>query len=442
MNARFNLQWLRAQRGAGTLVLALLLLFTASMGVLYVNRSVLFEQRTSANQMQSSQALEVAEAALEWAVGMLNSPYDIGTDCAFLTTTNVSFRKRYLLTRFNASPPSSDVAPATTVFPGCKINPATGATSCNCPAVPASGTAVASLGSAVQPSFTIALEAVSGEPEAVKVTAWACNAQAAACSHTNFNQSDGNARVSALLKLRPMLRAMPSAPLTCGTSCTVGGSFNVINRDVSTNGILINAGTTISTAPGTTGVTLQGQPTQAALVSSDASLAALSSSDPTCENSQMFNAYFGTSIERYKTSPSTKVLSCASASDCGSKLQNAYDEGWRSIYFDSDLQLSGNNTYGTPTDPITLVTPNAIKVNGNNTFYGLIFSNSADWNDIGTGSAVIYGAQVTCAAYNTNGNGTISYDPDTLKNARRLTGLLVRVPGSWRDFKTDADALP
>lgn len=432
----------QAQRGVATLVITLLLLFAASLGALYINRSVLVEQRTSANQMQSTLAQEVAEAAIEWATGMLNSPYDVGTDCNFLTTTNTSFRKRYVLTQFNAPTPSTAVVPATTTFPGCKIDPATGATTCSCPTVPASGTAVASLGSNVQPSFTVAFEAVPGDNDAVKITAYACSAQAAACSSTTYADADGNARVTTTLKLRPLLRAMPSAPLTCGTSCAVSGSFNIDNQDTATNGILINAGTTISTSNGTTMTTLVGQPAQNAMVANDASLSSLSSSDPTCNNSQMFNAYFGSTIAKYRSSPSTKILSCSSASDCKSKLQGAYDDGWRSFYFDSDLQLSGNNTFGSQIDPITIVTSSAIKINGNNTFYGLIFSNSADWNDIGTGSAVIHGAQITCAAYNTNGNGTLDYDPDALKNARRLSALMVRVPGSWRDFKTNADTLP
>lgn len=429
----------RTQRGVSTLVITLLLLFTASLGALYVNRSVMFEQRTSANQMQATQTQEVAEAAIEWATGMLNSPFDVGPDCTFLTTTNTSFRKRYVLTQFNASPPSTAVIPATTLFPGCKLDPRTGATSCSCPTPLAPLT---SLNSNVLPSFTVAFEAVAGDTDAVKITAYACTAQSGACTSASYANADGNARVTTTLKLRPLLRALPSSPLTCGTSCDVGGSFNIINQDTATNGILINAGTTINTSPGTSSTTLSGQPAQNAMVANDSSLSALSSSDPTCNNSQMFNAYFGSTIAKYRSSPSTKILSCSSASDCKSKLQGAYDDGWRSFYFDSDLQLSGNNTYGTQTDPITIVTSQAIKINGNNEFYGLIFSNSADWNDIGTGSAIIHGAQITCAAYNTNGNGTLDYDPDALNNARRLSALMVRVPGSWRDFKTTTDTLP
>ena len=428
-------------RGLAVLAVVMLLVLAASLGVLYVNRSVVYEQRTAVSQWQSTQALEVAEAGIEWATGMLNSPYDIGANCAFQTTTNQSFRKRYLLTMMNDPVnPGTQVAPATTVYPGCKLSG--GGLACDCPSPPASGTRAASLGSDELPSFTVAFEAVPGDEEAVRITSYGCNARSQACTPTTFATAEGNARVTVLLKLRPLLRAMPAAPLTCGTSCTVGGSFNIANDDVATNGLLVNAGTTISLSNGTTTQTLPGQPAATALVSGDASLSALSSADPTCSNSRMFNAYFGTTIDQYRAAPSTKTLSCGSASDCRTKLDSAYADGWRAFYFDSDLHLSGNSTYGSATDPITLVTPNGIDINGNNTFYGLIFSNSAAWNDLGTGSAVIHGAQVSCAAYRNNGNGTLNYDADALRNARRLTGLMVRVPGSWRDFRTTTDALP
>lgn len=430
------------ERGLGVLTIVLMLLLTAAIGLVYLNRGLLFEHKTASNLTQSTLAMETAEAGIEWATGMLNAPYDIGANCSFLTTTNLSFRKRYVLTKFNdAVSPTTDVAAATNVFPGCKLTAA--GRSCDCPAAPAAGSStVASLGAVESPSFTVAFQNVAGTPEAVQLTVYACSAQSASCSLTNIAAAEGSARVSVIIKLRPTLRAVPSSPLTCGTSCAVGGSYNIVNTDVNTNGILINAGTTITTAPGTTMTSLQGQPTGNAQIGSDSSLAALSSTDPTCTNSQMFNAYFGSTIAQYQNSPSTKSISCGSASDCRSQLNTAYDDGWRAFYFATDLQLSGNNAFGSQVDPITIVTPNAINVNGNTTLWGLVFSNSANWNDLGTGSATIYGAQISCAGYNNNGNGTLQYDPTALSNARRLTGSLVRVAGSWRDFRVNSDTLP
>jgi len=432
-----------SQRGVATLVVALLMLFVVSLGALYVNRGVMAEQRASGNQMQATLTQEVAEAGIEWATGMLNAPYDIGPDCKFSNAFgNESFRKRYAFTEWDAATPSTDVKPAA-IYPGCKINPTSGALTCQCPTV--DGT-VADAGAAEQPGFSVAFEPVPDPDDAtktiadaVKVTSWACTAQSGKCGWNNYTEAEGHARVSVILKLGLAPRA-PAAPLTCGTSCDVKGSFNIVNKDVATNGILINAGTTIAVAGSTTMESLEGQPVNNAKIADDPSLLALSSSDPTCDKSAMFKAYFSMTIERFRDSPTTKVLSCGSASDCKNKLDTAYNEGWRSFYFETDLQLSGNNTYGSQADPIILVTPNAIKINGNNVFYGLIFSNSADWNDIGTGSATIHGAQVTCAAYNTNGNGTLNYDPDALKNARRMSAPMARVPGSWRDFILDSDA--
>jgi hypothetical protein len=432
------------QRGAATLAVALLLLFVASLSVLYVNRGVLVEQRTSAVQMQSSQTLEAAEAAVEWATGMLNSPYYIGTDCKPTTVANSrTFRERYVMSKaYDAASPSTDVFPAT-ANPGCKIDTATGALKCDCPANGSAAT-----GAAEQPGFTLAFESVPDPSnplvnlaDAVKITAWACAAQAGECKPDNYKEAEGHQRVTAVLKLGPAPR-IPSAPLTCGTSCVVSGSFNVVNKDVATNGILINAGTTITVKNGAENglESLEGQPVANAQIGSDQSLLALSSKDPTCDKSAMFMAYFSMTIEQFRDATSTTKISCGSAADCKSKLDTAIAAGNQSFYFETDLQLSGNNTYGTRQRPITIVTPNAIKINGDNVFYGLIFSNSADWNDIGTGSSTIYGAQVTCAAYNTNGSGTLEYDPEALKNTRRMSAPLVRVPGSWRDFILDSDA--
>ena len=427
----------RTQRGMGTLSVTVLLLFVITIAAFYLNRGVLFEQRSSANQARATLAQEVAEAGLEWATGMLNAPFDIGADCAFLTTTNQSFRRRYVQTRVTAVvSPTSDVVPLAGAFPGCKIT-ATGM-NCSCPA--AAGDAV--LGTAVQASFTVAFEAVAGDVEAVRVTAWGCAAQTAGCTAANSATAEASARTSVILKMRPLLRAVPAAPLTCGTSCALSGSYNVINNDVATNGILINAGTTITNGPGVSYDTLPGLPSDNALIGSDSSLSALSSTDPTCANSNMFKAYFGSTLQQYADSPNTKVLSCGSAADCNSKVFAAYNDGWRNFYFSSDLHLSGNNTLGSAADPVTLVTPNAIDINGTWDFYGVIFSNSATWNDLGTGSANIHGAQISCAGYNNNGNGTVTYDPEALKNARRNSAVMVRVPGSWRDYRITTDILP
>ena len=69
------------QGGVAALGLTLLLLFALLLGVAYVNRNLVFEQRASANQYRSTQAFEAAEAGLEWTLARLNDVRPIGADC-------------------------------------------------------------------------------------------------------------------------------------------------------------------------------------------------------------------------------------------------------------------------------------------------------------------------------------------------------------------------
>ena len=432
----------KRQRGAATLVVTMILLFSTSIVMLYLNRSLLFEQKTSANQLRSTSAFEVAEAGMEWATGMLDTPYDIDVNCTFLTTTNISFRRKYVQTNWgNGTATATNVAPATTTYPGCKINGTT--LTCGCPAVPTSGSATASLGTAVLPGFTVAFS-MTADPEAVSVTATGCTAQAGACTPATTGNSDATATITAILKLRPLVRAAPASPLTCGTSCAIGGSSKIVNQDVTTGGILVNAGSTITSGMGSSYTSIPGQPDANALVGNDPTLSALASADPTCSNSSMFSAYFGSTIAQYAASPTTTTIqNCGSASSCGGLVDKAYGDGWRSFYFpDGFARNNSSGSLGSATDPVTLVSASGFNVNGNITIYGMIFSNDANVNDLGTGTANIQGALVTCAGYSNNGNGTLTYDSNVLTGVRRSSGSLVRVPGSWTDRCTASTASP
>jgi hypothetical protein len=247
--------------------------------------------------------------------------------------------------------------------------------------------------------------------------------------------------VSVILKLVPTLRAAPSAALTCGTSCAVGGSYNIYNYEVASNGYLVNAGTTITQGPGTTYGTIPGQPVANALIANDSSLSSLSSADPTCTASGMFKAYFGSTMAQYAASPDTISITCTNPTSCGSQINTAYAAGWRNYYFPSGLQINngsgitGNTLGGTTAgDGVNIVSPGDIDINGNITINGLLFSNSNTTNDLGTGTADINGAIIACAGYNNNGNGTLTYDSDSLGGGGLRPGVMVRVPGSWRDF--------
>ena len=421
------------QRGAFTLIGAMLLLFATSIAVFYLNRSTIFEQKSAANQVRSSAAIEAAEAGIEWATGMLNRPYDIRANCDFDTTTNISFRRKYVQVNYAnaaaiAAHTNQNIAVAAGVAPGCYMTGT--ALTCNCPAT---GNAVLAPPSAL-PGFTVSFAAI--DKTSIEVTSVGCNALASACTATGASGADATATVKVILKLRPVLRAAPASALTCGGSCNLSGSLAVNNLDNGTNGITINAGNSIT---GSTGAitSLPGAPPQNSVVGADQSLAALSSNVSSCTNDKMFNAYFGSSLTQYQANPSVKTISCTSALSCGAAVVSAYADGWRSYFFPDGFELnnsSGIASLGTEADPVTIVSPQAIKLNGGTDIYGVVFSNDATYGDLGTGNSTVHGAVVTCKDFDGNGNGTISYDAAALKNLQSSSALMVRVPGSWRDF--------
>ncbi|MCO5400040.1 pilus assembly PilX family protein [Ralstonia soli] len=423
--------WSARQRGMSTLFIAAILLFIMSVGVLYANRNIIFEQRTSANQMKQTSAMEVAEAGLQWTIGMLNHPNDIDTACKDSTTSAASFRKSYF------QPSSTGFTPLTNVKPGCAWDPSAnsgaGAWTCGCPTTGVAAPTLSTSGAAVQ-SFTVSFAVVASDPTAVQVTSTGCTPQTAMCAAGATSGADASATITAILKVSPLLPGEPAAAVTCGTDCNFSGSFNVVNTDVLTHGVLVNAGGTAGTPPGAT--TLPGQPVQNALLGSDSSLSSLASSDPTCSNSKMFQSFFGTTLQEYQNAPSTDSITCSSASDCGSQMQSAYDNGWRSFYFPSGFQYnnSSGGNFGTPSDPVTIVTSGSVTINGNINIYGVVFSNDANLNDLGTGNSTIDGALVTCAGFKSNGNGSVTYDPAVMNSLNKASGTIVPVPGSWHDW--------
>ncbi|MGQ3050396.1 MAG: pilus assembly PilX family protein [Roseateles sp.] len=470
-----------SQRGAAAMVTSVLLMLIASLVLFYLNRSLIFEQKTSANQVRSTVAHEIAEAGLEWVTGMMNAPFDINTNCNPLSTTNLSFRKKYLQTYWNRARPdpanasesgfydfydsTTAIVPVRKTYPGCKINGT--ALTCSCPDLNASTTPLnyttgetqesaavyPAVGTVALPAFSVAFAPVRAafppadhpnqhDPEAVLVTVTGCTATTGDCrpgTATGAGGPDGVATVSAIIKLRPLLRAGPAAALTCGGSCAPGGSYNIYNTDLSTNGVTINAGGTVTLGSGVTTASIPGLPPANALVTGDSSLASLASSDPTCGNSAMFKAYFGSTIEEYSESTNVKSIpNCTNASSCGASVVAAYNDGWRNFYFPDGVSL--NNSSGLPGGalgeadrPVTLVTPAAFNINGNISVYGVVFSNDANVNDLGTGTANIYGGIVACRNQQSNGNGTIAYDAKVMRGIRRDSAGAVRVPGSWTD---------
>lgn len=439
----------KTQRGAVTLVISLVLIFGMTVAAFFANRALIFEQKTSVNQYRSTRAFEMAEAGLEWAIARLNDDIFIAASPACTTNTGTqSFRDRYLQP---AGTEPVTFNPLTTTRAGCSVD-SNGNTTCSCP----TGTTVPSLGAATDPRFTVQFNPdPGGDLTTVEIVSYGCTNAGAPCDPGSTATPDGVAVVRSLIKIRPKFPNAPGAGLVAGASATTGGNLRVINLDVKSNGITINSGTTVALGMGTEVTTLPGTPPRASILDNDPSLNELAYAD--ANGDLYFQSFFGQSLAQYQNSPLTWLItsaacgtrvrctSCATANSCGSAISTAVNQGATQFWADTNVAFSNGNmpsvgTLGTVQRPISLAGSASLELKGNITAYGMFYVATAtvadNWDYTGSGSAKVYGSFVTRGDFN-KGAGTLDliYAPHIFQSGQG-TGLVVRVPGSWRDKET------
>jgi hypothetical protein len=384
--------------------------------ILFTNRTLVFEQRASANQYRATIALEAAEAGLEWGTAMLNKGVKIDASCANSTvTTDTRFFERYL----TIDPTSGALTPkAGTIHAACVGTQTGTGWNCSCP-VP--GTApsptVPTVTSGFLPSFAIAFVA-SPTTGTVQMVSYGCTSAitSTACS------GDAAATVRIALGSFASVISPPAAPLTVRGSVSIGNAaLTVVNSDPTANGITVDAGLGVD-ATKLRIFTVPGTPPWATVISHDQSL---SNATP----DQMFVSFFGLTKDAYKNLPSVTQLTCPCNS---SDLTAAYALGARQLWLNGNLDLTGGPTIGSDADPLIVVVDGSVDLSGTGVIYGMVYS-TASWNSIGGASVLIKGAAVTEGNYTGNGTPTYYYSPVILGELRNTLSM-IRIPGSWRDF--------
>lgn len=409
---------LKTQRGAAVLAVTMLLLLGMTLIVFFANRTLIFEQKTSANQVRSTIAQATADAGLEWAIANLNLGKKVDTTCTIITNPGANdklYRDRYL----DPNTTGSFAGPFAAISTGCvNVN---GALTCSCPT-----TGNASFGTSTGPAFSVAYNTVAGHTDMVEVVATGCDAAALPCVAGAASTSDSTAISRQIVKLAPALATPPAAALTAGGDVSFGSNaINVTNADESTNGITVNAGGTITgKVSASTITTVPGTPVGASLVSGDTSLSSLS-------GAQFFQTFFGVSESTFQNAPTTTQITCSSG--CETALSTAISQGVSNLYSNGDMSLSGNGTYGSATAPVILVVHGNFHVNGGVTIYGVVYCDAITWDETGGGNASIIGAAIAQGNFTATGTPNPTYDPKVLA-ALKKSGQFAKVMGSWRDF--------
>jgi PilX N-terminal len=417
----------QGQRGAAALIVTMVLFFAMLLAAAFVNRNLVFEQRTATNQYRSTQAFEAAEAGLEWAQAQLNSPARVGADClASADPAAPTFRERFLSRSSTASGFVGNTwnngAVATPLQASCVRTDAGWA--CSCPAQ-GNPSLAAPAGTGLHPAFTLQF-AAGGKPGIVKVVSRGCTSLAGACVPGAASTTDATARVEVALGLLPALGTPPAAALTARGRVNTTAALGVHNPDAASGGLALHAGGGVN-APLIRVTPPAGSSTADAWVGNDTALTAMTPE-------RFFTSYFGLDKAGWKNQPTVRTLNCGG--NCTAALAEAVNSvgGSPMVWVSGDLVVDGPLALGTAEHPVLLVVEGNAQFNGAVRLNGVLYSTTMSWNNTATPGALLRGALVTEGDMQGNGAPDIYYDAATLAALKGSGGSFARVSGSWRDF--------
>ena len=417
------------QRGVAALGVTLMLLFVMTLMVGIANRNLVFEQRSSANQIRATRAFETAEAGLEWAQAMLASGSAIGDDCVPSTTAGAtSFRERLLdydasTRRFN--PRSwTDAGTPRPLQAACVL--ADAGWTCSCPSAghPAL-TEPAEAGA--HPAFALLFTAA---PRAgmVQAVVTGCDHFAPACLPGRAGTSAGRASATSqvTLALLPALATPPVAALTARGDIAVTGALTLINTEVGSGGLTSQAGGSIA-VPAANLSTIGERPGATSLAAGAAQLTAT-------DADRLLTRFLGLDRAHWQQRPGVRRLTCTG--DCAATLADAIgpDSVHRMLWVAGALQLDGPVTLGSAERPVILVVEGPLQLGSGVVIHGLVVSLAVNWDTSGSAGAQLHGALIALGGVIGNGALTIAYDSAVLARLGGELGSFARVPGSWRDF--------
>jgi hypothetical protein len=421
------------QRGAATLIIVLLLFFVVSMVAAYTGRNLIFEQRTSANQYRSTQAMEAAQAGVEWTLAMLNGGR-IDASCQPSANANDNtFRDRYLSAAGNDDEAIGDDGAITLrtradgggdLLPSCVFDGDSDTWQCSCPSDGATGLP-AVVSPLARPMFRIRL-IPSPRPDLISIASAGCTRPDAACVAEDpvAPAGDALAVVTAMISIRGGLHTPPGAPVMARGVVDAGaaGSLSVTNLDRASNGITAIAGGGV--AGNLLPTSLPGTPPETSVAPPDALLAGLA------DGRRMFHTVFGMQPETFREQTGAVRVDCAGGCDAATIAPLVANNPGRVIWMDGSLAVDGD--IGSAQVPALLVATEGVTLTSG-TVVGLIYSRVANW-DLGVGNTLVQGALIAENSIVGSGGQSVQYDADVLNRLRRGRGSFVVVPGGWKDW--------
>ncbi len=426
------------RRGVATLVVVMVLFFIMAMVAGYTNRNLIFEQRTSVNQYRSTQALEAAEAGVEWALSMLNAGR-IDADCQPTSDLSASsFRQRYLSFNLNNGvitplTPGGAAPTPTCVFDGTDWD-------CGCPSS-GSVTPSAPSGAGIFPAFRLRFMPEASRAGLVWLEVNGCTRLDEACLAfpAQAVSGEGRALVRMLVALKSALPAPPIAAVTTRLDLNLQTApFAAYAPTVGANNLAVLAGGAIqATNSVETQLTRGGPPGTPAEL-----LLLVRQNDPALQapdvanRDRMFAVTFAADKAPYRDQSAAIRLNCEDGTvtcDATTLRAIAARNPGRVMWAEGDVELDSGADLGSPNEPVLLVIEDGDAEIGI-TVHGVVFALS----DAATlsGAGTVRGAMLAASrlVLDPGSSITVVHDPAVLAGLRWSSGSFLRVPGGWRDF--------
>ncbi|MFN0184962.1 MAG: PilX N-terminal domain-containing pilus assembly protein [Aquabacterium sp.] len=418
------------QRGAAALTVVMVLFFIMALVAGYSSRNLIFEQKTSANTYRATQAMEAAEASIEWAITMLNGGRITATCTPSANNGDNTFRERYLTLMddghvdFRRWMKNGVEAP---LVAGC-VRGAAGLV-CSCPTA-ADPTLVAPAQQPA-PAYALAFENADA-PGTVRILAAGCSfigsdgRQCLGVPSGSVSDTDADA-VSQIIGQVALVRALPAPPvaaLTAGNRIQAAGVLEVSNVDPKT-GITVRSATSVVAA--TPRYVLPAGTPGDGKVTDDAALLSLVAAD------RLFVSLFAMDRATFRRQPAAVRVDCPQSCG-GDRLATAVaNNPGRVIWVQGDIDLDQDGALGSAAQPTMVLVDGRATLSAQVVLTGLLHARNVDWNAT-PGSAVI-GAVVAEGDFIATTDARVAYDAAVLDLIRRGHGSYVRVPGSWWDKK-------
>lgn len=367
----FTYMTFNKQRGLALLFTSIALLLIASTVTIYTTNSVATEQRVLTKNYQIEQALQAAEAGLDFGL-------------AYLKQNSSSI----VIDRGNS-----------------KIDGYT---------FPAGAITALPNGATYTIQYTTPVPA--NYRSLVLITA------------TGISSDDTATRkVSQLVKQKPLIAAASNWPLTVQNTVTLSGNVNVVNNTL--NSTIRSGGNTIlSGSANTQGATTSSSSTNIRpdIVRNDSTL---SSGD------SFYNNYFGISrssllsMANIYLSSSTDVNYAATLN--GQKNKIIWLEQTGGTITINNNAVIGSASQPVIMF-VNLSNGASLNLNGGMRFYGLLYV-VGNWDNGGGGTSYLYGNVIVQGNYASQGNQDVTYDPNLITNLGNFA-IFTKVPGSWNDL--------